>query len=335
MIVDHLPSIARHRIPATPDGFMRLHRLERPEPWPEPLSGAMRAAPPGNLYPDYASFADRLKRFAGIDRLVLGAGIEDLVRNLFMLHMGRRVAFTWPTCAMFDVYAEVFRCDAVRIPTPFEGLALEAIGARLAGVALLILPNPGQPVDTCFSLADLRTLASWCQSTRTVLAIDEAYHGFGAPTALPLVDEFDNVVVLRTFSKAFGGAGLRIGYAVAGERLHRILDAVRQSGEVAGPSMHAVTAIMDHPEIVQAGIAEVVEGRNWLCDRFRYDGYEARGEYANHVLVDVDNGHLVAERLAERRVLVRANGGPLADTIMVTCGSRPLMERFYEVFRTL
>lgn len=337
----HLYDIERRRIPPTPADDLRLHRLERPVEWPYRLVERLWAEqPPVNLYPDYAPFYERLSAFVGqpVERLVVGAGIEDFIRSLVMLccDPGDVVAFTWPTCAMFDIYARVFGARAAHIVAhPAEPFLVDDLLRQLPNeTRLLILPNPGQPVETYFTPAEMRLVATHCQKIGAVLAVDEAYYGFGARTALPLIDEFDNVVVLRTFSKAFGAAGLRVGYAMGQPSVLKPLDAVRESGEIAGPSMHAATVLMDcAADFIEPGIDEICAGRDWLRDRLRAKGFTARGSLANHVLVEVgDNALDVAGRLKERGVHVRGNSPPLERYLLVTAGPVEMMQRFYAAF---
>ncbi len=340
----HLGQIERKRIPPIPHEDMRLHRLERPEPWPSEVVEAMRAGPPDNWYPDYAAFYRRLSAFTGVpeERLVVGAGIEDFIRTLILLccEPADGLAFTWPTCAMFDVYSEVFLARPVRIVTdPKRLLGVADIVDKLdSGVRLLILPNPGQPVETYFCLAELRRIAQRCAEIGAVFAIDEAYYGFGAETALPLVDEFDSVLIMRTFSKAFGGAALRAGYAIGQPSVIRPLHAIRESGEISGPSLHAATVLMDMwSQWIEPGIAEVCAGRDWLRETLRADGFDVRGWFANHVLIGLgERASHVAARLVERGVHVKANFPPPLDGhLLVTCGSELMMRRFYGAFRAV
>lgn len=321
---------------------MRLHRLERPEQWqPELLEAIWQAQKPINHYPDYDEFHSRLARFAGVSKheLVLGAGIEDFIRNLFLLcGQANVVAYTWPTCAMFDIYAEVFSADPHRIVfTPEEPITVDrVIGGLPPETTLLILPNPGQPVETVFSLGEMTAIATHCHKIGAVLAVDEAYHGFGADTSLPLLDRFENVVILRTFSKAFGAAGIRVGYAIGRHAIIRALDAIRLSGEIAGPSLTAATVLMDHWDShVKRGVQDICDGRDWLRETLIEAGFETSGYFANHVLVDMgsqERAESVAAKLLAEGVHVRQNKPPVDEHLMVTCGSVPLMQRFFGKF---
>lgn len=338
----HLPDVERRRI-VMPQGItMRIGRLEKPEPWPPALLDAIRSTMPLDLmqqYPNYPAFYDRLAARVGVpeNRIVVGAGIEEFIRILMCGCFGQRMAVLWPTCAMVDVYARAFNVDLWRIVTdPYNPPSINDIICRIPfeNCGLVMLANPGQPVETCYSVGELRELAFFCQALGVTLAIDEAYHGFGAPSALPLVDEFENVVVLRTFSKAYGAAGLRVGFAVAGARAKRAIDAVRQSGEVSSLSMHVATVLMDrYDEFVRPGIDEICASRDWLLGKLHEVGFRAWGSHANHVLVDMGSAQRLQDtvtKLAAEGIYPRATSvAPLESCLLITCGSRDLMQRFY------
>lgn len=340
----HLQELERKRIAPTPEGHLRLQRLERPAMLPgDVISQVWENQPPINFYPDYAAAHRKMSAFMGVhpDNLVMGAGIEDFIRTLIMLSCDPKqgFAYTWPTCAMFDVYAKAFQCDAVRFvmdpdkPYTVDELAFRLdFQAHIHDVKLFILPNPGQPVDICYSLDELKQIAQVCLEHGAILAIDEAYYGFGAPTALPLIEDFANVVVLRTFSKAFGAAAIRVGCAMGHVHAVKPLDAIRQSGEISGPSIHAAGVIMDnYEEHVQPAIDEIVAGRDFLKNILLSAGIPARGSYANHVLADFGSQERAQE--VERLLLtqgVHVRGGypdPLDHHLLITAGPVPMMEQ--------
>jgi histidinol-phosphate/aromatic aminotransferase/cobyric acid decarboxylase-like protein len=335
----HLYEIERTRIPPTPEGDLRLQRLERPEAWPDEL---WPRADKINLYPNYPPLIKRLSVFCGVppEQIVLGLGIEDFIRTLVFLccEPGDGFAFTWPTCAMFEIYGKVFQTRTYKIiahPQVFPPAS--HIASYASEVKLILLPNPGQPVESCYGLNDLRTIASACRQCDTVFAVDEAYFGFGGPSALPLIDEFDNVVVLRTFSKAFGGAGLRVGYAMGQPKVIRPLNAIRLSGEITGPSIRAASRLLANwADVVEPGIREVMAGRDWLRERLIEDGFKASGQLANHVLLELQSvGEMrrIVDGLLSLGVHVKGNyPAPLDKHVLITAGSPALMRTFYERF---
>jgi histidinol-phosphate/aromatic aminotransferase/cobyric acid decarboxylase-like protein len=336
----HLGKIERKRIVMPDNTRMRLNRLERPQPWEEELQcRIVETFRPDQLqqYPNYQPFYERLAEFAGCgaDDIVVGAGIEEFIRNLFMLCIepGDKVAYLWPTCAMFDVYARVFQAEPVHIkPEPSTFLTAEGFISQLPDdLKLLILAQPGQPVENMFSRIDIMRIADACRDRDAVLALDEAYYGFGAYTEASKPRFHPNVVTLRTFSKAFGAASIRLGYAIGGGELIHALNAVRQSGEVSAFSMHAATVLMDHHEShVKPAIRDICDGRDWLRDMVREElGLKAWGHQANHVLIEMPNAVEVANRLAGKGVLVKAGfPAPIDSHMLVTCGDRDLMTTF-------
>lgn len=340
--LSHLEGIERTRI-ASPAGVtMRLHRLERPEPWPRALEEEIRRRFPFKRvqrYPSYVPFYDRLSQFTGVpaDQIVVGAGIEEFIRTLMAANWGQSVAVLWPTCAMHGLYARAFNVRLTKVQTSPRSLLWmgDLIADLPPDVRLVLLANPGQPVETYFELDELRMLAEICKRRGALLAVDEAYYGFGADTALPLIDEFENVVVLRTFSKAFGAAGIRLGFAMGCPRVIRYLNAVRQSGEVSSLSMHVATVLMDtFDQFVGPGGKEVGRARDWLREKVRAGmGLPTWGRHANHVLIDFGSSAAVeakAERLKARGIYVRTGfEDELSGCMLVTCGDRDLMAKFY------
>ncbi len=342
--VQHLFDIERSRVPLPANLTMRLQRLEKPEPWPYELAEALRVPESAmRLYPNLPPLYEQLGEFLNVpaDHLVLGSGIEDFLRSLFWLccEPGDKAAVTWPTCAMFDVLADMFRVDLVRLkhgPREFPTMD-EFISKLPADLKLLFLPNPGQPVELCYSIKDLEKLAFWCECKGTLLAIDEAYWGYGAPTAIGLTHAWPNVIVLRTFSKLFGSAGIRMGCAIGKPSTIKPLEAMRLSTEVTGPSVHAASVMLKHYDShVHPWAMRVIQGRNWLRDTLRKEGYWTRGQYANHVLVDFNGQEpmmQMADHLNSVGVYVKARfPKPLDTCLLITCGSMEYMQEFHRVW---
>ena len=334
----HLKDIERKRISPTPDHEFRLHRLERPVPWSDDIWPSSMHI---EQYPHYPPLIERLAGMLGVnqEQVVLGAGIEDFIRTLILLccEPGQGFVYTWPTCAMFDVYAQVFQTKAIKIVTrPDTPPAVSDIASFAKEAQLVLLPNPGQPVETCYSLSELRQIATACWNHDAVFAIDEAYFGFGAPSALPLIKDFSNVLILRTFSKAFGAAGIRVGYAVGDERVIKPLEAFRLSGEIAGPSLQIAMKLLDSFDKVKAGIEEIVDGRDWLRDWLIEYGLDAKGKYANHVLLDLKSPEKASQMYeCLREAGFHVKGGypePLANHLLITAGPRSLMQKFLSFF---
>lgn len=345
--VQHLYQLERRRVEVPPDCRKRLNRLERPVRWPFELDMDVSLAVTEQsmrLYPDIEPLYQRLAQFVGVPatQIAVGAGSDDLIRTLFWLcgDPGDTVAVTWPTCFMYDIYAEMFQVRLHRIvPTPGEQISIEDLVFGLpSDTKLLFLVNPGQPVESYYTPVQINGLAAFCLVRDIILVVDEAYYGFGAETVAPLVEKFDNLLVLRSFSKVFGAAGLRVGYAVGSAKAITPLRACRLSHELSGPSVAAATVLLERYQTdIKPWSIQVQEGRDWLRRRLTADGYKAWGSWANHVLIklaDKQAVRIVWDGLKAQGVYVKGEfPEPLADCLLVTCGPRAYMEEFYEAFR--
>jgi len=338
--------VERKRI-VMPSGVkLRLNRGERPDQMPRPLLNTIYANQRLGYvqrYPSYQQFYERLSTFIGFpaEQIVVGAGIEELIRNLMLLAGDRGAAVLWPTCAMYDIYAQAFGVDLLRITTdPNRTLDItEVMHSVRKGVGVLFLPNPGQPVETCYQLGELESLANWCWVNNIVLAVDEAHHGFGAPTALPLVHKFDNVIVMRTFSKFFGAASIRVGFAVGQARVIKPLHAVRASGEIAGPSMQIATTLLDNYAEVWAWAGRTSLARDLTRNMLVECGLKVKGKYGFSLLIEApspDEAARVAEELASRGTYVKQSFAPPVERhLLAAVGDPPMMKTFMDQLKEI
>src|SRR5262249_6188724 len=154
---------------------------------------------------------------------------------------------------------------------------------------------------------DLRRIISRAAEVGAICAIDEAYHPFHSATVVPLVSEFDNLIVTRSFSKYPGCAGLRLGCAIAKPALINGLMAVRGGNEISGVSLAFGCYLLDHPEIAEDFRIAVGHGRRILTEGAARIGFEVLPCVTNFQLVrsppDLDVEQIAAA-LAQRRYLV-------------------------------
>lgn len=347
----NLYGVERKRIVMPRHYGQRLNRGELPEPPSYNMSTAAQSKLISetlyNLqqYPSYSEFYEKLATHLGVpkDRLVVGAGIEEFIRTITFLCSDpvqqNQAAVLWPTCAMYDIYALAFGVELIRIkPTPgvlFQTKdVMAAVDAASPFLKVLFLPNPGQPVETYFLPYQIEYLAACCAERGIILAVDEAHYGFGAQSALSVVPKYDNLLVMRTFSKFYGAASIRVGYVVGQSKVIKPIEAARPSGEIAGPSMAIASVLLDHQEELGDRAVEIAKARDWLRDELLKSGYRAWGKVGFSILIEVEDALGVARRLADRGVLVKAGfPEPVDDCILLSCGRLDTMREFFRVFR--
>ncbi len=213
---------------------------------------------------------------------------------------------------------------------PVEKL-LAAVTEKADVVAIL---NPNNPVGRGYSLEEGRRLARKARECGAILLVDEAYHYFQRETLLPLVEEFDNVVVMRTFSKVFSLASLRLGVAISNPTLISYLKKATPSFEVNAVALLFGERILEEPEMLEELIQKEAEGKAYAVETLREKGYEAFAEAGNFIFVR-PKGSIpeLKERLNRRGVLVKSYGNRLLkDYLRISTGSREAMERYIKEF---
>jgi histidinol-phosphate aminotransferase len=332
----------------------RVSRLSANEspwgPFPEVIE-AMKGALAGlNRYPDGACselrglLAERLN--VAEDRLTFGNGSCELLMLLgeAFLGLGRHVVFPHPSFVMYRAIALAH--EAAFSPVELPGLEYD-LDAMLAAVeentTLLIICNPNNPTGSHVREPGLLEFLRRVPED-VVVVLDEAYGEFVTPAKQPhsaaWLDEFPNLVILRTFSKIFGLAGLRIGYGIADPRLAQALDKVRQPFNVDSLAQVAAATSLRLPERMEERRQMVSGERSRIEKRLDDLGVVYHPSEANFILVDVTRlgipGPEVAQALLQKGVLTRSGYAmECPGWIRVTIGEAGENDMFLEAVAAL
>lgn len=222
-------------------------------------------------YPECTPLYRKLAEHVGIemDHLLLAAGSDGVIRSVFeaFVEPGDVVMHTVPTFAMYTVYTRMYGALPVTLEYEASGegprLAVNQVVAaiRKARPKAVCLPNPDSPTGTVFPPEELRRIVDAAGAAGAVMLIDEAYHPFYDGTAVPWVAECPHLVIARTFAKAWGLAGLRIGYAVASPEVAKLLHKVRPMYEVNTVAVLAMERMLDHEGAMLASVRRLNEGK--------------------------------------------------------------------------
>ena len=216
-------------------GWTKLNTNENWFVSPSVLS-AVAAAATHDLrrYPDPVCTDLRVKLSAryGIDpgQIICGNGSDELLTMLIRAVAGEgdRIAFTEPSYSLYETLSHIQNAAPVPVPL-LDGWQLPVHELVAVNAPLTFITTPHAPSGTAYLLSDLEAIAAGCAG---VVVFDEAYVDFGGDTALPLLERYPNVVVLRTMSKAFGLAGMRLGYAFGSRELIGALYKIKDSYNV-------------------------------------------------------------------------------------------------------
>jgi histidinol-phosphate aminotransferase len=295
------------------------------------------------MYPEgaYERLRDQLAAWLGVDRaqVLPGHGIQALVMTVVaaFVNPDDRVVVPRPTYGLYAPACQAAGAIVERVDCPGLHLDLEAIAeaARRTSARLVWICEPNNPTGARLDPADwsafLEALPPGC-----IAIADEAYVDFIAPEdrtpRLADIAAGRPVVVLRTFSKIFGLAGLRLGYAIVDPELTPYLDSVQEPFNVNVAALAAGSASLAHHEAIEERRRETVACRELLVGRLRAGGLEPFPSEANFVLVELGADDVaVTDHVARRGMLVRPGTEfGLPGYARITVAPAPLMERVAE-----
>ena len=329
----------------------RLNVNENPFPLPgavvDAMAEAVRAVAGGlNRYPERdavalrSALADFIARESGVllpvEQVWAANGSNEVMHQIFLAFggPGRRALTFTPTYSMYPEYARDTFTDFRTLPrrSDFTVDVARAVAA-IADLrpSIVVLPSPNNPTGTFLDPADTRAIAAAALTHNAMVVVDEAYAEFrhdGVPSAVRLLEEFPNMIVSRTMSKAFGLAGARLGYAlVADPRVVDVLQVVRLPYHLSAVTQAVALAALAHADLLMAQVEQIRTERDALAEWLVAEGFDIAPSDANFILFGTfDDRHSLWQRLLDEGVLIRETGP--AGWLRVTVGSAHENDRF-------
>lgn len=246
-------------------------------------------------YPEAAPLYRKLAAWLEVapENLLLAAGSDGIIRSVFEAYVtpGDTVLHTSPTFAMYPVYCGIYGARPVTLDYhPSDNGPVLPADEIVAAIAterprLVCLPNPDSPTGTAFAEHEMRAIIEAAGESGAVMLVDEAYHPFLPRTVLPWVGEYGHLVVARSTGKAWGMAGLRIGYAAAAPALAAILHKVRPMYETGAVAMAVFERMLDHTDAMAASVARLETGKRNFLDAMRALGLRTLDGHGNFLHV--------------------------------------------------
>jgi histidinol-phosphate aminotransferase len=339
-----IEEVARElRLPA--DRIIKLASNENPlGPSPLALDAMRKAVTQVHLYPDGNAFylKYKLARKLALEpsHLILGNGSNELIEFIghALLEPGSEVVVSQYCFAVYPIVTRLFGARLVTVPALRYGHDLRAmLQAVTPRTRVMFVANPNNPTGTLTTPADLERLIEELPP-QVLLALDEAYIEFLDRPAdfLPLVRSGakPNVILMRTFSKIYGLAGLRLGYGVGHPEIVAALEKIRQPFNTNSVAQAGALAALDDAEHVAKTRANNAAGLRFFEEAFRQLKLEYVPSSANFILVRVGKGQAVFEGLQKKGVIVRPMGGyQLPEWIRISMGTPAENERCLAALR--
>jgi histidinol-phosphate aminotransferase len=320
--------------PADGEDWVKLNTNESPLPPSPKVIAAIKAAAGDSLrlYPSPSGAPARAAIAAHFDldpaQVAMGNGGDELIEMCFRAFAGKgdHVAYPTPTYSLFEPLCRIH--EAVAGPhASSEGWTWTAELAE-DHAPLKFLVNPNSPTGTWSAEAAVEDVVA---RSRGVVVLDEAYVDFAPESCIGLLGKHGNLLILRTLSKSYALAGMRIGFALGARELIAALDAVKDSYNLDRLAIVAAVAAIQDDKHHRKIVDHVVDERAWLTERLQESRFEVAPSAANFVFVQpppAAPAAALAGELRQRRILIRHyDREPIAGWLRITIGTRDQHER--------
>jgi len=284
-------------------------------------------APQLNLYPDTDSTTLRkaLAEHWGVaeEGVIVGTGSDQLIQVIANVFVNNKDKVLYPdpsfgmyrnSCLIAGGIASKYLLDPNEKYAYSKEKIIEAYDSEQPKI--IYICNPNNPTGNLMQVDDILEVVRYCQ--KSIVIVDEAYAEFCDITVIPFVEEYQNLLVLRTFSKAFGLAGIRCGYSISSATLANAINLARPPYNISSLSQYVAELVLLEKEQIYKNIAFLVEQREWMAGELaKIKGIVVFNSSANFILIKVDNYTQVYKKLCEKGIFIRIFGSaPLLEGCM-------------------
>lgn len=321
--------------------MIKLNTNENPYP---PAPGVQKALEEFQIdrlrkYPDpvVGKLVQAIADYYGVkkEEVFVGVGSDDVLAMIFMTFFNSKTPILFPdiTYSFYDVWADMLRIPYERVPLDENFCINSADYARENGG--VIFPNPNAPTGELLNLEAVEEIIR--ANSDVIVVVDEAYIDFGGKSALPLVEKYDNVIVVQTFSKSRSMAGSRIGFAISNQKIIKYLNDVKYSFN--SYTMDVLTIELGTAAITDRGYFEamcdkIVETREWTKEELRKLGFSFGDSKSNFIFAthsEVPATELY-QALRKEDIYVRYFAKPerISNYLRITIGTEEEMRTFID-----
>ena len=328
--------------PPDGEGWVKLNTNESPLP-PSPrvieaiqaaAGDSLRLYPSATAAPARAAIAARL----GLkpEQVVVGNGADEVIEMCFRAFVGRgdHVAYPTPTYPLFEPLCHIH--EAIPAPHPSDEGWVWTKALTEDRAPLKFIVNPNSPTGTWMAEAAVEDVVA---GSHGVVVLDEAYVDFAPESCLGLLAKHRNLLIVRTFSKSYALAGMRIGFALGDPELVAALAAVRDSYNMDRLAIAAAAAAIQDEDHHRKIVEHVVAERAWFADELRELHFDVAPSATNFLFVQPPPGNsaaAVADALRERQILIRHyDREPIAGWLRITIGMRDQHEHLLEALKEI
>ena len=304
----------RIRRPApNPKKYLRLHRGEFGDNFDTKKPKLDR------FYPDTTDLIFKLAKFhkVSFDQIVVGLGGESLIKDIFLWHYKKnkkpKILNSSSNYFMYTFYSQLFNYKTFYYninPEEKSSPSVRSIKQLLNKnkINILILVNPSSPIEKNWSILEIKEILNYCKKRKIIVVIDEVYQLLGSKSSLSLTKKYDNLIILRSLSKAFGYPGIRMGYIVSAKTLKEEIESFRLAIELPSDTILKSNKIISKfNTIIKKNIFKTIEARKFANQEFKKRSIKSFGKYSNSVCFKFDTleeKSRIVSSLKKRKILI-------------------------------
>lgn len=295
------------------------------------------------LYPDTNStvLVDELAKYYNIkpEQIFVGVGSDDVISMAFLtfFNSDKPVLFPDITYSFYDVWADVYRIPYVQKPLT-DDFKINPDDYKIPNGGI-IFPNPNAPTGVEENIDMIEDIIK--SNPGSVVMIDEAYVDFGGKSCLPLIEKYDNLLVIQTFSKSRSMAGIRIGYAMGNPQLIKYMNDVKFS--INSYTMNSITQVcgaeaVKDVEYFKETTAKIIDTREYAKENLRMMGFSFQDSMSNFIFATHNKYKAcdIFEDLKKRNIFVRYFNKPRIDNYLrITVGTPKEMDRLFSALEDI
>lgn len=322
--------------------YLRLDMNENPVGLPSEFVESVKEYITPELlsrYPEQDIFLEKYSKFIGRDfnEVLATNGSDNAIRYLLQLFAKEQgeVLTVSPTFEMYRVNCNIFNLKHVYVDYNSDlTINSDLITSKInSNTNIVVLLNPNNPIGNVYTIDEVKKVLNKAKENNAMVIIDEAYHYFHNETFLNLIDEYDNILVLRTFSKLLSIAGLRLGVIIGNRHLISLVNKIRLTFEVNSIALLFGEKLVENEDLIKNLIENEYKGRQYIIGFLKRNKYSIKYGEGNYVFIEPKiSPDLLANHLKNQMILVKTFSNQLLKNyIRISTGDKNSMKQFAKV----
>ena len=327
--------------------YIRLDKNEWVVPYPDNILNEIKNTINSEFlscYPQIYQIYEALSKFHSLsgDYFLVAAGSDGAIRAVFdaFVTKGDEIINIKPNFAMYSIYAQLYCAIEVGVFYNPDNLSLdldEVIEKINKKTRFIVLSNPNSPTGVQITNEDIKKLLDAAAKYNAGVLVDEAYYPISGSTAMGLLNDYDNLIILRSFSKAFGLAAARVGYAVGNPVTIEMLAKFKPMYEINGLGVLCSVLLLKNYSIIENSVKKLLRNKEIFINDVEKLGFQILPSGTNfvNIVVGKKNCHLLIDEFEKQGILIRPGyeWGILNQCIRISIGDEQAMEKAYCILK--